>query len=189
MTVAVEALDNAVKEAGLGDPAALQAALTTGIFSSAHTDTQKATLESIETWLALIEGWVDEVTAKAAAPHLPALGQLREMMRRRRAAGGPAEDTFSALLGLTLRPRRLRDASDLWGMLTVRLGPEARDAYWSHPDLLPDAEKLAEWRTWVDAASSPATADDFDNEIAKLLSGTWEGNSDEDRESDTPSGA
>lgn len=189
VTVDIDALDSAVKEAGMGDPAALQAALTTGIFSSAHTEEQKATLASIETWLALIEGWVDEVTARAAAPHLPALGQLREMMRRRRAAGGPAEDTFSALLGLTLRPRRLRDASDLWGLLTVRLGPQARDAYWSHPDLLPDAEKLAEWRDWVDIASSPAVSDDFDNEIAELLSGTWEGKSGEDNESDTPSGA
>lgn len=189
VTVDIEALDNAVKDAGMGDPAALQAALTTGIFSSAHTSEQKATLESIETWLALIEGWVDEVTAQAAAPHLPALGQLREMMRRRRAAGGPAEDTFSALLGLTLRPRRLRDASDLWGTLTARVGSEARDAFWSHPDLLPDAEKLADWRVWVEAASSPAQADDIDDEIAQLLSGTWEANSGDGNESDTPSGA
>jgi hypothetical protein len=111
------------------------------------------------------------------------------MMRRRRAAGGPAEDTFSALLGLTLRPRRLRDASDLWGTLTARVGSEARDAFWSHPDLLPDAEKLADWRAWVEAASSPAQADDMDNEIAQLLSGTWEGNSGDESESDTPSGA
>ena len=113
----------------MGDPAALQEALTTGIFTPTHTAEQTATLESIETWLALIEGWVDEVTARAAAPHLPALGQLREMMRRRRAAGGPAEDTFSALLGLTLRPRRLRDAADMWGTLTsAPRDPTARDA-------------------------------------------------------------
>ncbi len=186
VTVDLEALDDAVKEAGMGDPAALQSALTTGIFSSAHTEEQKSTLESIETWLALIEGWVDEVTARASAPYLPALSQLREMMRRRRAAGGPAEDTFSALLGLTLRPRRLRDASDLWGLLTVRLGSAARDAFWSHPDLLPGAEALADWRGWVDTASSPAQADDMDNEIAQLLSGTFEDNSGGDNESDTP---
>lgn len=189
VTVDVEALDDAVHEAGLGDPAALQAALTTGIFSSSHTQEQKATLESIETWLALIEGWVDEVTARAAAPHVPALGQLREMMRRRRAAGGPAEDTFSALLGLTLRPRRLRDASELWGMLTTRVGAEARDAFWSHPDVLPDADQLADWRAWVDTASNPAVADDIDVEIEKLLSGTWEEGQGPENESDTTSGA
>ena len=74
VTVDLEALDNAVREAGMGDPAALQSALTTGIFSSAHTEEQKATLESIETWLALIEGWVDEVTARASAPYLQSLG-------------------------------------------------------------------------------------------------------------------
>jgi hypothetical protein len=114
---------------------------------------------------------------------------MREMMRRRRAAGGPAEDTFSALLGLTLRPRRLRDASELWGLLTARVGSEARDAFWSHPDVLPDADKLADWRAWVDAASSPAVEDDIDVEIAKLLSGTWEEESGGDNESDTTSGA
>lgn len=189
VTVDMDALDTAVRDAGLGDPAALQAALTTGIFSSAHTEEQKATLESIETWLALIEGWVDEVTSRAAAPHLPALGQLREMMRRRRAAGGPAEDTFAALLGLTLRPRRLRDASELWGLLTTTVGPAARDAFWSHPDLLPDGEKLADWRGWVEAAANPAAADDFDKEIAELLSGTWEGNSGDENESGGKSGA
>lgn len=189
VTVDIEALDNAVKEAGMGDPAALQAALTTGIFSSAHTDEQKATLESIETWLALIEGWVDEVTARAAAPHLPALGQLREMMRRRRAAGGPAEDTFSALLGLNLRPRRLRDASELWSLLTVRMGSAARDAYWSHPDLLPDADKLADWRGWVDSLTSTDAGDDIDKEIAQLLSGTWEAQSPGENESDTSNGS
>ena len=192
VTVDVDALDAAVSEAGLGDPAALQLALTTGIFSPTHTAEQTATLASIETWLALIEGWVDEVTSRAAAPHLPALGQLREMMRRRRAAGGPAEDTFSALLGLTLRPRRLRDASDLWGALTQRVGPQARDAYWSHPDILPDAERLADWRGWVDAAVRPDTADAMDRELEALLSGTWTesaGPADGPADSDTESGA
>ena len=190
VTVDIDALDNAVREAGMGDPAALQKALTTGIFAPTPTAEQATTLESIETWLALIEGWVDEVTARAAAPHLPALGQLREMMRRRRAAGGPAEDTFSALLGLTLRPRRLRDAADMWSALTNRLGTSARDALWRHPDLLPEAEALADWRAWVEQATSEERSDDFDKEIEALLSGTWEGPDEGDEgKSDTASGA
>ena len=47
-------------------------------------------------------------------PHLPHTAALREMIRRRRAAGGPAEDTFATLVGLELRPRRSRDAAGLW---------------------------------------------------------------------------
>lgn len=189
VSVDMDALDSAVHDAGLGDPAALQQALTTGIFSPHHTPEQDETLASIETWLALIEGWVDEVTARAAAPHLASLGQLREMMRRRRAAGGPAEDTFEALLGLTLRPRQLRNASQLWSALTARLGSEARDHYWSHPDLLPDADALADWRTWVDAETSPKESDDMDRELEALLSGSWEDPSTDEGDSDTSSGA
>ncbi len=117
----------------MGDPAQLQKAMSVGVFASSHTEDQVATLESIETLLALVEGWVDDVTAQAAAPHLAHLGALREMTRRRRAAGGPAEHTFATLLGLELRPRRLRDAADLWASLRVAAGTEARDAVWSHP--------------------------------------------------------
>lgn len=190
VTVDLDALDNAVREAGMGDPAALQKALTTGIFAPTHTAEQTETLESVETWLALIEGWVEEVTTRAAAPHLPSLGQLREMMRRRRAAGGPAEDTFSALLGLTLRPRRLRDAADMWAELTNRLGTSARDALWRHPDLLPEAETLADWKSWVDGITGENRADDIDREIEALLSGTWEGPEEGDEgDSDTNSRA
>lgn len=170
VTIDVEALDDAVQRAGMGDPQKLQQALSTGIFTSGHSDQQRETLEAIETWLALIEGWVDEVTARAAAPHLPELGLLQEMMRRRRAAGGPAEDTFAKLMGLELRPRRLRDASALWGELTRRAGPEGRDAFWAHPDVLPSAEELADWKAWVDKATSESEPDAMDRELEKMLS-------------------
>jgi putative hydrolase len=174
ITIDPEALDSAVRDAGAGDPAKLQQALSRGIFAPEHSEAQAATLESIETLLALIEGWVDDVTTRAAAPHLPHIGQLREMMRRRRASGGPAEDVFASLLGLELRPRRLRDASSLWATLAVRLGPDGRDRFWSHPDLLPDAAGLGAWESWVDAAVSGGdSADDMDRELKKLLSGGY----------------
>jgi putative hydrolase len=169
ITIDLEALDRAVSDAGAGDPAALQKALTRGIFASHHSEEQAATLEQIETWLALIEGWVDEVTTVAAAPHLPSIGALREMMRRRRAAGGPAEDAFANLLGLDLRPRRLRDASAMWGALTRSVGPSERDAVWSHPDLPPRPEQLADWQGWLDSRDSQG--DDIDAELRRLLEG------------------
>jgi hypothetical protein len=85
---------------------------------------------------------VDEVTATAALPHLPHAVALREMIRRRRAAGGPAEQTFATLVGLELRPRRSRDAAALWAQIARAGGSGARDAVWDHPDLLPTAEDL-----------------------------------------------
>ncbi|MCT7357114.1 zinc-dependent metalloprotease, partial [Streptomyces sp. 15-116A] len=59
-----------------------------------------------------------------------------------RASGGPAEQTFATLIGLELRPRRLRDASRLWASLTDARGVDGRDALWAHPDMLPNATDL-----------------------------------------------
>lgn len=170
ISIDVEALDEAVRDVGFTEPDKLQEALTRGIFATHHSDEQTETLRSIETLLALIEGWVQEVTVRAAAPHLPSIGQLREMMRRRRASGGPAEDTFATLLGLELRPRRLRDAADLWAALGLQGGQEARDRFWSHPDLLPPAEALDDPAAWVERALSADTSDDVDRELERLLS-------------------
>ncbi|WP_461030773.1 zinc-dependent metalloprotease, partial [Streptomyces sparsus] len=60
----------------------------------------------------------------------------------RRASGWPAEQTFATLIGLELRPRRLRDAARLWASLSDARGPEGRDALWEHPDMLPTAADL-----------------------------------------------
>jgi uncharacterized protein (DUF2342 family) len=73
---------------------------------------------------------------------MPAAAKMQEAVRRRRAAGGPAEQTFATLVGLELRPRRLRDASTLWGSLRTRQGAEARDGVWMSPHLLPTAADL-----------------------------------------------
>ncbi|WP_234988109.1 zinc-dependent metalloprotease [Demequina sp. NBRC 110056] len=175
ISIDLEALDEAVRDAGFTEPAKLQEALTTGIFATHHSDEQRETLGSIETLLALIEGWVQEVTLRAAAPHVPSIGALREMMRRRRASGGPAEDTFATLLGLELRPRRLRDAATLWATLGQQAGAERRDAVWSHPDMLPPAAALDDPHAWVTMLLGGAVADDVDRELEALLSSAADG--------------
>src|ERR1700712_3361881 len=108
------------------DPTNLEA-MQEGLFEPQQTAAQKAALARLETTLALVEGWVDEVVGQATAERMPDATKLQEAIRRRRAAGGPAEQTFAALVGLELRPRRLRDASTLWGSLRSRQGVEAPD--------------------------------------------------------------
>ncbi|KUJ64331.1 hydrolase [Streptomyces albus subsp. albus] len=135
-------LEDAVGQLDPTHPEQLQEALQTGMFQPEDTPEQKIALARLETALALVEGWVDAVVHAAAAPHLPSAGALRETLRRRRATGGPAEQTFATLIGLELRPRRLRDASRLWASLTDARGVEGRDALWAHPDMLPTASDL-----------------------------------------------
>ena len=76
----------------------------------------------------------------AASQRLPHADALAEAIRRRRATGGPAERTFATLVGLELRPRRLREAAAIWQGLTEARGVDGRDAVWAHPDLMPTAE-------------------------------------------------
>jgi putative hydrolase len=137
------------------DPEALQRALTEGLFDTEPTPEQEAARARLETLLALVEGWVDHVTLTAARAALPAVAPLNEAMRRRRATGGPAEATFASLVGLELRPRRLRDAAALWALLSDRRGVEGRDAVWAHPDLLPTADNLDDPFTFVDDETEP----------------------------------
>ena len=92
------------------------------------------------------------------------------MIRRRRAAGGPAEQTFATLVGLELRPRRSRDAAALWAEIARVAGAEARDAVWDHPDLLPTAHDLDDPSGY--AGRRTAAADehaDVDRALAEIF--------------------
>ncbi|MBA2464356.1 MAG: zinc-dependent metalloprotease [Nocardioidaceae bacterium] len=153
------------------NPSALQEALEGGLFEPAKTPAQEAALTRLETVLALVEGWVDEVVSQSTDERMPAAAKLQEAVRRRRAAGGPAESTFAALVGLELRPRRLRDASTLWGSLRSRQGVDARDAVWAHPDLLPTAADLDDPLGFREDMVEPESLSDadFDAALAELL--------------------
>ncbi|MCU1432814.1 MAG: hypothetical protein JWP95_1919 [Actinotalea sp.] len=170
ITIDTDALEEAVRSIDPTDPEALQQALSGGVFSLSTTPAQQVALLRLETALALVEGWVDEVTAVAAAPHLPHTVALREMMRRRRAAGGPAEDTFATLVGLELRPRRSRDAARLWATIAAEGGTEAREAVWDHPDLLPTSEDLDDPAGWSARRLAASTEHaDVDRALAEIF--------------------
>lgn len=142
ITVDTSRLEDAVSHLDPSNPESLQQALSGGLFDTQDTPQQQASLARLEAELALVEGWVDTVVGAAAAGKLPAADALAETVRRRRASGGPAERTFATLVGLELRPRRLRDAGALWRALEDERGMQERDAVWNHPDLMPSAQDL-----------------------------------------------
>jgi len=143
MTVAVARLQEAIPDVDLTNPDALREALAgESMFRPEDTEQQKLALARLETALALVEGWVATVVDAAAKERLPHAGALAEAVRRRRASGGPAERTFATLVGLELRPRRLREAAAIWLGLTEARGVDGRDSLWGHPDLLPATEDL-----------------------------------------------
>jgi putative hydrolase len=150
ITVDTSRMQEALGSIDPTNPEALQDALTGGLFEPENTPAQQAALTRLETLLALIEGWIDDVVAQAAEGRLAGASALRETVRRRRASGGPAEQTFGTLVGLQLRPRRMREASQLWQLLREARGVEGRDALWEHPDLLPTVDDLDDPPAFVD---------------------------------------
>jgi putative hydrolase len=163
ITVNREAIEEAMSRVDPQDPESMQAMALEGVFTPEDTPQQKASLARLETALALVEGWVGHVVDTAVADRLPSAVSLGEAFRRRRAAGGPAEQTFAALVGLELRPRRLREAAALWAAVAEQRGIAGRDALWDHPDLLPVDEDFA------DPQAFAAPQQDFDlTELDKL---------------------
>jgi putative hydrolase len=154
------------------NPEELRAAMSSGAFIPEKTEEQRAALARLETMLALIEGWVDVVTA-AATTRLPHRDAIAEMVRRRRAAGGPAESAFGTLVGLELRPRRLREAAAMWQAVSDAVGAEGRDALWAHPDVIPTDADIDDPAALVARLTGAATEpDEIDRAIEDLLDDT-----------------
>lgn len=172
----IENLAQGFNPASLGDPAAMEQLLSQGMFEPKATPEQTAALERLETLLALVEGWVQTVVTAALGERIPGAAALGETLRRRRATGGPAEQTFATLVGLELRPRKLREAAAMWERLTEAAGIDARDGVWAHPDLLPDSTDLDEPAGFIDRIIGGDTSG-IDEAIAKFEreSGTDDG--------------
>lgn len=139
-----ERIQDAIAGLDPANPEAIQASITPDLFEPTLTDEQKQAHERLEQLLALIEGWVSMVVTEAIGNRLSSAIALDEAFRRRRAAGGPAEKLFAGLIGLELRPKRMREATDLWQKLTELKGQAERDDIWKHPDLLPSLDDLAD---------------------------------------------
>jgi putative hydrolase len=163
----IEELARGIDPSALTDPSKMEELLSQGMFEPKATPEQTAALERLETLLALIEGWVQTVVTAALGDRIPGTSALSETLRRRRATGGPAEQTFATLVGLELRPRKLREAAALWEKLTDAIGADARDGVWQHPDLLPSAGDLDEPAGFIDRMIGGDT-DGMDQAIADL---------------------
>ena len=170
----MDRIQSIAQELDPSDPSGIQDALASGVFSPEMTPRQEATLAKLETVLALVEGWVSRVTVASTA-NIPSAAALTEMMARRRAEGGPAERTFGSLVGLELRPRRLREAATFWGYVEEQRGIPERDSLWESPELLPTNEDLDDPQGFEERRGLLTASDEeMDAALQKLLAGGYE---------------
>lgn len=128
-------------------------ALNNGIFTPEETPEQRAALSKLETALALVDGWADDVTTLAAGDRLPTITQLREMYRRQRATNAPAQQLFKSLLGLEVSPKLTREASAFWQKVRETKDVASRDALWS--GILPSADELLDPVAFLSSTQVP----------------------------------
>lgn len=182
--VDTDALEDLASRFDPSEPEELRRALETGALLPARSEAQTAALARLENLLATIEGWVDVVTDDATS-RLPSASRIAEAVRRRRAVGGPAEEALSSLVGLELRPRRMREAAAMWRAVTDAVGVATRDALWDYPDLMPTADDIDDpaaliSRLQASARGEAPEPDAMDDALAQLLAEEADGSSDGD---------
>jgi putative hydrolase len=141
----LDAIQRQAEEAmqGFGDASGEQSFtinLDSGIFTPEETESQRAALSKLETVLALVDGWADDVATLAAGDRIPSITSLRELHRRKRATSAPSQQLFKTMLGLEVSPKLAREASAFWSRVRELKGTSARDQIWS--GILPSATEL-----------------------------------------------
>ncbi len=118
---------------------------------------ERATLDRLQTTMAVIEGHAEHVMDAVGAEVLPSLPALREAMEaRRRSASAPAR-LLGRLLGLELKLRQYEQGKRFCDAVVTAGGVGALNAVWSGPEALPttaELERPADWlaRTGAQAA-------------------------------------
>ena len=78
-------------------------------------------------------------------------------------------------MGLDLRPRRLREAAELWEMIGREKGTEYRDAVWSDPGRQPTAEDLDDPSGYFTRREEQEkVSEGLDEELRRLLDGGYD---------------
>ena len=153
---AQEVFDSASQEGKEFDPTnpeSFNIALNEGIFTPEETPAQRAALTKLETVLALIDGWSEDVVTLAAGERLPNLVALQETLRRRRATSAPAQQLFATMFGLQVSPKLAREAATFWKAVREVKDLEGRDRIWS--GILPTSDDLLTPQSYLVSVEIP----------------------------------
>jgi putative hydrolase len=128
-------------EAMFSDPAGLAGLIT--------TPEQQPILESIQAFMAVMEGYADYLMDRAAPKMLPDLARMREAMNRRRAEPSQGEEIINRMLGLELKMEQYRLGAEFCSEVARRWGEDALDQLWEGPDALPSLAELSDPVAWA----------------------------------------
>lgn len=154
-------------------PEEMGIAVPRNLFKTDTEGPQGEALSQLQALLAVIEGWVDEVSMQACLPHLPSAYALQELMRRRRAVTCPIEKVLKPIIGMELSPKDARNAAKICQILNQQKGAAERDAIWEHPHKIPTAEELTNPEEFLTLRQkAQEESENIDQELDSLLTGS-----------------
>ncbi|MDR0286080.1 MAG: zinc-dependent metalloprotease [Propionibacteriaceae bacterium] len=146
--------------------AAFQSDFFSILFTPDRSDEQQAILDRLNLLLALVEGWVDDVTATVANRWMPGWEAISESLRRHRATSRP-KSVVTPLIGVNVSPKAIREAAGFWEAVRGARGADGRDDIWHHPEAMPSGADVADPAAFL---ARPAEADDpWDDELRRFL--------------------
>ncbi|MCP4222709.1 MAG: zinc-dependent metalloprotease, partial [Actinomycetia bacterium] len=102
----------------------------TGMFTGPH---QADDLASIQSFLAVVEGYVGYLLNQLDSKLMPQLDRIREAVDRRRATPSQGEVFLQKMLGIELRRPEYRAGTAFFDEVERRWGPDATATVWTGP--------------------------------------------------------
>ncbi|MGH2888723.1 MAG: zinc-dependent metalloprotease [Solirubrobacteraceae bacterium] len=117
-----------------------------GIFA---TPGERATLDSVQAVMAVIEGHAEHVMDAVAPDLLPSLPSLRAALDRRRRSQSAMSRLLARLLGLELKLRQYEQGKFFCDAIVSAAGTRALTHVFSGPEALPTLAELASPAAWL----------------------------------------
>jgi putative hydrolase len=133
------------------DPSQLEKMMEdpTGMAGLLSTDGPQQELESVQAFMALLEGYADYVMDRVATKLLPDLARMRAARDSRRSEPAQAEQMLNRMLGLELTDDQYRIGAGFCDEVERRWGDDALHRVWESPENLPDLAELKDPVGWA----------------------------------------
>jgi coenzyme F420 biosynthesis associated uncharacterized protein len=136
---------------------AVEAVRSGDIISLVARPEERATLDALQTAMAVVEGHAEHVMDAVGADVLPSLPALRAALERRRSSQSAPARLLARLLGLEMKMRQYRMGKAFCDAVVAEGGIERLNRVWSAPDQLPTADELERPRAWLERTRVPVT--------------------------------
>ncbi len=136
---------------GFQDPESLQRMLEdpSGFSGLLAGEAQQGTLEDIQAFMAVMEGYGDYLMDRAAPGLIPEAPRMRQAIDQRRAEPSQGEQILQQVLGLDLKHQQYRLGAEFCEEVDRRWGDETLGRMWESPEMLPTLGELEDVVGWA----------------------------------------